>query len=620
MHRQVIRPRLFAYSADELETSRRDPAHASLLKAKARHSFAAAGHQYYFPSFRTIWPDIVGDWLEASDSQHSRAEQRVLMKRHWRARSKDDVPTSPRLERSSNTKWNPSFERGQLGNTSLLSNDNEENQNGMKSVNGLHARPLLCNGPPRILDLGCGTGIWGIDMVDCKGMEHHFPAFIVAIVLSARRFLLRTGCVHISVSNDPGSWTDCGPTLMHPDGSEWSGGTRAGIDCSIDTPVPDPPLRCTFGRFPNGDDGAQTPPTIRHSSPGPPAVHQVEPAHSQLSEPCDRVKEQQYPPRKMLIFVIRTQHDCGLEINQTRGVAAKDPHHVLCGPNRTPADPFLPVPHALHYWIGVSVGARRTSLGLGPIDFEKHDRLASRKQAILKTTFYHVVICLCDGRRHQPPPTGRNASLGILPSDPVCRDTQQAPGIRDPIRLPLKALPSDFIAIQYQETGHVTLPQNTPHKSKDSTVWIYGNSSPSQDDRLLSIHRVWNEAGTGGDGRGVLLASRPFDDGRCYQINNGEISVSRQKAYPKAPVGPQGVDLWCQNDLRLPTNIRETYTLYWVWEWPTIPTDTVPRGRTEIYTSCMDIQILSGLQDERVSYMKGQDLNYAGVEEQMRIS
>ncbi|KAK6860853.1 hypothetical protein PG995_004489 [Apiospora arundinis] len=147
-------------------------------------------------------------------------------------------------------------------------------------------------------------------------------------------------------------------------------------------------------------------------------------------------------------------------------------------------------------------------------------------------------------QQHLLPPPGRNASLGILPSDPICRDTQQTPGIRDPVRPPLKALPGDFIALQYQENGHVTLPQNTPHKPKDSTVWIYGTSSPSKDDRLLSIHRVWNESGTGGDGRGVLLASRSFDD----------------ESLPKGPGRP--ADLWCQNDLRLPTNIRDSYTLY----------------------------------------------------------
>ncbi|RYP02627.1 hypothetical protein DL764_005709 [Monosporascus ibericus] len=181
----------------------------------------------------------------------------------------------------------------------------------------------------------------------------------------------------------------------------------------------------------------------------------------------------------------------------------------------------------------------------------------------------------------------------------------------------LKAQPGDFIALQYQENGHVSLPGNSPHKASNSMVYIYGTSSPSKDDRLLSIHRVWNAEGTGGDKRGVLLATRPFDDGKCYQINGEAISTARQKTYYKAPINPQGADLWCQNDLRLPIDIRDSYTIYWVWEWPSIPTDAFPQGQMEIYTSCMDIQILSGVRDGKVSYASGQDLNFAGIEEQM---
>ncbi len=83
---------------------------------------------------------------------------------------------------------------------------------------------------------------------------------------------------------------------------------------------------------------------------------------------------------------------------------------------------------------------------------------------------------------------------------------------------------------------------------------------------------------------------------------------------------PQGADLWCQNDMQLPTNISGHYTLYWVREWLTIPTNTTPRGRTEVYTSCMDVQILSGIQNGTISFERGQDLNLAGIEEQMLAS
>lgn len=111
------------------------------------------------------------------------------------------------------------------------------------------------------------------------------------------------------------------------------------------------------------------------------------------------------------------------------------------------------------------------------------------------------------------PPPGRDASLGILPSDSICRDSQQTVGQFNASLPPLQASPGDFIALQYQENGHITLPENTPHKPRNSTVFIYSTSSPSKDDRLLSIHRVWNACGTGGDQRGVLLATRSFDDG-----------------------------------------------------------------------------------------------------------
>ncbi|KAI0173166.1 hypothetical protein GGR52DRAFT_579936 [Hypoxylon sp. FL1284] len=225
-----------------------------------------------------------------------------------------------------------------------------------------------------------------------------------------------------------------------------------------------------------------------------------------------------------------------------------------------------------------------------------------------------------DGRlQYLLPPSGRDATQGILPSDPICRDTQQTAGSFNPSLPPLQARPGEYIALQYQEDGHVSLPEATPHKANSGTVFIYGTSSPSEDDRLLSIHHVWNTDGTGGDRRGVLLASGPFDDGQCYQINGGSISKERQRTYAKTPVDPQGADLWCQNDLRLPKGIHDNYTIYWVWEWPTAPTDTLPQGRMEIYTSCMDIIILPDVEAGVVSYTKGQDLNFAGIEGQMLI-
>ncbi|ROT37120.1 hypothetical protein SODALDRAFT_334194 [Sodiomyces alkalinus F11] len=216
--------------------------------------------------------------------------------------------------------------------------------------------------------------------------------------------------------------------------------------------------------------------------------------------------------------------------------------------------------------------------------------------------------------QHHLPPNGRDAQLGILPTDRICRDSQRVSRSSDMFPR-LQAWPGDFIALQHQENGHVTLPEASPHKEHGGTIYIYGTPNPSEDDALLSIHRVWNADGTGGDRRGSLLAVRPFDDGQCYQINDGQISIARQEAFKKVPADPQGADLWCQSDIRLPSDVCGAYTLYWVWEWPFKP-DGLERP-ADIYTSCMDVDILPGIQQGEVSYVDGQDLNWAGIKQQM---
>lgn len=77
------------------------------------------------------------------------------------------------------------------------------------------------------------------------------------------------------------------------------------------------------------------------------------------------------------------------------------------------------------------------------------------------------------------PPSGRDATQGILPSDSICRDTQQAAGSVNPSLPPLQARPGEHIALQYQEDGHVSLPEATPQKANSGAVFIYGTSSPS---------------------------------------------------------------------------------------------------------------------------------------------
>ncbi|KAL2884691.1 hypothetical protein HOO65_100095 [Ceratocystis lukuohia] len=175
----------------------------------------------------------------------------------------------------------------------------------------------------------------------------------------------------------------------------------------------------------------------------------------------------------------------------------------------------------------------------------------------------------------------------------------------------LQASPGEFIAMRYQENGHVSLPNNSPNKPLNrGTVYVYGTSQPSDDDTLLNIHKVWNLEGTGGDKRGVLLSTRHYDDGRCHQTNSGPISTDRAAKFPKTADNLQGTDLWCQTDVQLPSNIDigSVYTLYWVWDWPTLdpaliniqdtangnyPTQGGSVKIPEVYLSTADVKIVS---------------------------
>ena len=75
-----------------------------------------------------------------------------------------------------------------------------------------------------------------------------------------------------------------------------------------------------------------------------------------------------------------------------------------------------------------------------------------------------------------------------------------------------------------------------------------------------------------------------------------------------------GADLWCQADITIPSSVPApgVYTLYWVWDWPTaIGTIGQPNGLLEIYTTCIDINLVEGVgtSEEIVNFSEGQDLN-----------
>jgi hypothetical protein len=221
------------------------------------------------------------------------------------------------------------------------------------------------------------------------------------------------------------------------------------------------------------------------------------------------------------------------------------------------------------------------------------------------------------------PPDGRTINQ-ILPSDLMCKSTQTSQTQTDGSPR-LQAAASDAIALRFQENGHVTLPQNQPGKPQNrGTVYVYGTNQSSPDDSFLAIHRVWTPDGTGGDGRGRLLSTRNFDDGQCYQTNGGQISQQRQQEFKHPFDMTMGNDLWCQQDIQMPDDVEsgQPYTLYWVWDWPTLPgTPGFPDGKQEIYTTCMDVDIvgdtgIAPVSESQVNFIQGQAYDYAAVPDQ----
>lgn len=186
------------------------------------------------------------------------------------------------------------------------------------------------------------------------------------------------------------------------------------------------------------------------------------------------------------------------------------------------------------------------------------------------------------------PPNG--AGGAFLPNMSICGPFQQM-GNQTAGYPPLVAAPTDQVALRYLENGHVTLFKTQVGKPLGrGTVFIYGTTKPSANDSYVNVHRVWNAAGTGGNGNGKLLATRPFDDGRCFQVNANVTSKQRAQAIGYTAGG----DVDCQADFQIPADAPTTgtYTVYWVWEWPSLFSNGVVQ-KNESYTSCMDITLTS---------------------------
>ncbi|KAB5578400.1 hypothetical protein GE09DRAFT_1280765 [Coniochaeta sp. 2T2.1] len=214
-----------------------------------------------------------------------------------------------------------------------------------------------------------------------------------------------------------------------------------------------------------------------------------------------------------------------------------------------------------------------------------------------------------NGNYHLIPANSDHRNL--TKSDPLAHEYQRVSNYTEK-NPPLKAAPGDMVALQYQENGHTTKPGGQTNKPLNrGTVWIYGTSDLKGDTPLLDVLYSWNVQGTGGNGKGKLLATRNFDDGHCHENNDGPIATQRNKDFEKPAEDPMGANLWCQTDLALPNDLPagQKYTLIWIWDWPSmlepnvaIPPSSAPGAPPskegvyimypEIYVTVMDIDIV----------------------------
>ncbi|CCC08504.1 hypothetical protein SMACR_05749 [Sordaria macrospora] len=197
----------------------------------------------------------------------------------------------------------------------------------------------------------------------------------------------------------------------------------------------------------------------------------------------------------------------------------------------------------------------------------------------------------------------------------------------------LNAAPGDWVAIKYNENGHVSLPETLTDKIKPinrGTIYLYGtNINDLTDVKFGDVHGKWTPDGTGGNKKGRLLATRHYDDGQCYEFYNDVtrdpegIKGFRNTTFPVPAQGPSS-KLMCQSDIKLPDDIPigQVYTILWVWDWPlmkergvavappTFPTD--PSVSTvEIYTGIVDIKIVDHC-DASLGEVKGPGCSKGG--------
>ena len=184
----------------------------------------------------------------------------------------------------------------------------------------------------------------------------------------------------------------------------------------------------------------------------------------------------------------------------------------------------------------------------------------------------------------------------VTDADYICSERQR----NIDLTYALVADPGQQITLRYQENGHITLPDITPGKMKSGEVYVYGTFAAQSSHTLRQIHHVWPLTDFVDSESGFLLTQSPFDDGRCYQINNGSISRQRQAMFPHPPDPPEGENVWCGTNLTIPSAVFPcsaqhgqvgqdlVLSLYWVWEWPGTATHATAE---QFYTTCLDVVV-----------------------------
>lgn len=163
----------------------------------------------------------------------------------------------------------------------------------------------------------------------------------------------------------------------------------------------------------------------------------------------------------------------------------------------------------------------------------------------------------------------------------------------------LKVVPGGFVSMRYNENGHVTLDQQPGKRTPEEgsgTVYIFGTTEPQDDEKLGDVLQ-WSKDGKGGNGKGILLAAMDYADSRCYEMNGGPRMLERQKANPNWVQGQEETSpnpnspLMCESNVKIPESAKpgSPYTLYWVWQWPTLL--PAPAGIDEYYTTCIDVDV-----------------------------